>query len=447
MIVTIDGPSGTGKSTVAKKVAERLGFPFFDTGAMYRAVAWGLNQENIPPSDEREVQSYLKTFAYDIRIQDGKERYYVNDTDVTDQIRTQQINEIVSEVSAHPSVRHAIWKLQRAYAKRQSAVFEGRDMGTAVFPKAEVKIYLDASPEIRAKRRLEEMRSKAPSDAAHFDEEKMKQDLLRRDEYDAGRKLAPLKCPRKALRIDTSQLTIDQVVDKIVNHHHKQTEKLLPTWKSPSKMPPLYRFIIFLAWLFFKLFQRHKVYGLEHFVKRAAIIAPNHTSYLDPPITAISWPLEVHFLGKKELFKNALFGRFISAVNCHPVSGDVGDVSVFKTIIGLLKEGKQLILFPEGGRTNGELGEIKPGIGMFVMRTKGAIIPTYIHGAHEVWGRDRKFPKFFGKTACVFGTPIIWESFSHLDKKKAQVEIAECLSKALRDLKSWYESGADGIPP
>lgn len=448
MIITIDGPSGTGKSTVAKKVAERLRFTFFDTGAMYRAATWALEQAGISPSDRKEVKAFLDTsFTFDIRTQDGEKHYYVGETDVSNEIRSQKINTLVSEVSAIPEVRKSMWKLQREYAERQSAVFEGRDMGSVVFPKALVKVYLDASPEVRAKRRLAEMKAKLPADAAEFDEEKMKKDLIRRDQYDSKRKLAPLKCPRKALKIDTSQLTIDEVVDKIVAYHHTKVQKLLPTFLSANKMSFLYRFIIFLAWFVFKFFYHHKVYGLEHYVKRAAIIAPNHTSYFDPPIVSSSWPDAVHFLAKEELFRPFLFGRIIRSLNSHPVSGEVADVSVFKTILQLLKEGKQVVLFPEGGRTTGEIEKIKPGIGMLILRSKAAIIPTYIHGASAIFGTERKFPKLFGKTACVFGTPIHWESFSHLGKREAQIAIAECLSKALHNLKKWYDAGAEGIPP
>jgi len=447
MIITIDGPSGTGKTTVAKKVSERLGMTFFDTGAMYRSVAWALLQERISLENHEQIESLLDRFVFDIRQQNGEKHYFVGETDVTSQIRTQKITAIVSEVSALPSVRKALWKIQRSYGEKQGAVFEGRDMGSVVFPDAEVKIFLDAKPKVRAGRRLKEMRSKMPAEAEKFDEKSMKQELKRRDQFDKSRTLAPLKCPKGAYRIDTSKLTIDEVVEKILKYHHKKVQKLIPSWLRSRKMKFLYRFILCIAWFLFRIFYRHKVYGLEHYVKRAAIIAPNHTSYWDPPAASISWPEEVHFLARESLFRNPFFGRFIRALNSHPVRGDAADISVFKTILQLLKEGKQLILFPEGERTDGQLGEIKPGIGMLILRSKAAIIPTYLHGTYEAWGRERKFPKPFGKTACVFGSPILWESFAHLDKKEAQIAIANHLEESLRALRKWYESGAEGIPP
>jgi 1-acyl-sn-glycerol-3-phosphate acyltransferase len=209
-----------------------------------------------------------------------------------------------------------------------------------------------------------------------------------------------------------------------------------------------YQFVLSIAKFYFKCFFHHRVYGREHLYRGGGILAGNHTSFFDPPIVAISCPEEVHFLAKEPLFRHFIFGRIIRALNSHPVSGDASDISVFKLISSLLLEGKKVVLFPEGTRSlTGELGEIKPGIGLLIMRTKTAIIPIYIDGAFEAWGRDRRFPKLFGKTACVFGTPIRAEEFASLEKRQAQVAIAERLTQAIRDLKSWYRKGAVGTPP
>lgn len=447
MIITIDGPSGTGKSTVARLVAEKLGITHFDTGAMYRSITWKLLKEEIPLEDQKKVDQILESFSFEIREHDGQKFYFVGDVDVTKLIRTQQVTDHVSAVSALPNVRRKLSQLQKEFGEKENAVFEGRDLGTVIFPDAEVKIFLTAKPEVRAQRRLAEMRKKMPSEAKLFDEKKMVKELQRRDAYDSSREVAPLRCPKNALKIDTSKLSIEQVVEKILLVYQKKVKKLLPVWLRAKNMSFLYRLVIFSAWYLFRIFYRHRVYGLEHVVKRSAIIAPNHTSYFDPPITAISWPEEVHFLAKESLFRPFLFGSFIRALNSHPVRGDVADVSVFKTILQLLDEGKQIILFPEGGRTGGELEELKPGIGMLVMRSKSAVVPTYIHGANEIWGRERKFPKLFGKTACVFGKPLLWESYAHLDKKEGQKQITQSLHASISALKVWYEAGAEGIPP
>jgi len=221
-----------------------------------------------------------------------------------------------------------------------------------------------------------------------------------------------------------------------------------PAWARKIPMTWLYRVVLFLAWGFFKVLYRHKVHGLEHYYSKAAIIASNHCSNYDPPILAISWPEEVHFLAREGLFKNPLFGGFIRRLNAHPVSGDAGDIVVFKLICHLLNEGKKIILFPEGTRgMKEELAPLKPGIAMLVSRTKTAVVPTYIHGTLKLWNRQRKFPKLWGKTACVFGTPILWEQFAHLDKREAQNALTAKLAEAISDLRAWYENGARGTPP
>jgi 1-acyl-sn-glycerol-3-phosphate acyltransferase len=221
-----------------------------------------------------------------------------------------------------------------------------------------------------------------------------------------------------------------------------------PAWARKIPMTWLYRAVLFLVWIFFKTLYRHKVYGLEHYYAQAAVIASNHCSNFDPCILATSWPDEVHFLAREGLFKNPAFAWLIRNLNAHPVSGDAGDIVVFKLICHLLNEGKKIILFPEGTRgITDELGPLKPGIAMLVSRTKTAVIPAYVHGTFYLWNRERKFPRLWGKTACVFGSPILWEQFAHLDKKDAQYALTEKLAEAIQRLRAWYEAGAKGTPP
>lgn len=221
-----------------------------------------------------------------------------------------------------------------------------------------------------------------------------------------------------------------------------------PAWARSLPMTFLYRAILFLAWCYFKIFYRHRIYGLEHFYPEAAIIAGNHSSYYDPPILSISWPEEVHFLAREGLFKNPLFGGLIRKLNAHPVSGDASDIGVFKLVCELLAERKKIILFPEGKRGDSEeLDVLKPGIAMLVSRSKSAVIPAYIHGSFLIWNRFHKLPKLWGKTACVFGTPILWSDFAHLDKKEGQKALTAKLTESIRALQHWYHSGAKGTPP
>ncbi|MGE0198495.1 MAG: lysophospholipid acyltransferase family protein [Simkaniaceae bacterium] len=205
--------------------------------------------------------------------------------------------------------------------------------------------------------------------------------------------------------------------------------------------------VIYFFRLIFKVFYRLKVYGKNHYLSGSAIIAPNHVSFLDPPIIAISCPGEIHFLARQTLFKS-FFGKAISALNTHPVQKEATNLKVMKLVHQLLKAGHKVLLFPEGTRSrDNQLQEIKPGIGMLISKSECAIIPTYIHGTYEIWSRNRKLPKFFGKTAVVFGTPILWEDYADMDKKEAQELIAQRLSHSLKELRKWYEEGAHGIPP
>lgn len=221
-----------------------------------------------------------------------------------------------------------------------------------------------------------------------------------------------------------------------------------PAWARKLPMSWLYRAVLFLAWCYFKVLYRHRVYGHENFYGGAAIIAGNHCSFYDPPILAISWPEEVHFLAREGLFKNPLFGGLIRRLNAHPVSGDASDIGVFKLICSLLGEGKKIILFPEGKRGDDEgLDELKPGIAMLVSRSKSAVVPAYIVGTFKVWSRFRKFPKLFGRTACVYGSPILWADFAHLEKREAQKALTERLAASIKALRAWYENGAKGVPP
>ncbi len=218
MIITIDGPSGTGKSTVARKVAERLGFVYFDTGAMYRAFTWFVIQHSVDIHDQTAVQRLLEQFDFKIQEKEGEKRYFVGGHDVTIVIRSRLVTAQVSAISALKQVRSHLLKTQHEFGMAQNAVFEGRDLGTAVFPQAEIKIFLTAEPLVRAERRLTEVLQKKPEEAWGVSRLQMLADLMARDEYDSTREVAPLRCPEDAYQIDTTHLSIDQVVDLIVKY-------------------------------------------------------------------------------------------------------------------------------------------------------------------------------------------------------------------------------------
>lgn len=216
MIITIDGAVGTGKSTVAKRLAEQLGYIYFDTGAMYRAVAYGIKNQGIDIENEKALVDFIENFHFGIRVRRGVRHYYVGDEDVTDKIRSQSVTAIVSQISAKQAVRDKLVVMQRKMAEGVNAVFEGRDMGTVVFPDANLKIFLTGNPEVRATRRLKELQSSRPEECKDLTLEQLIKQIEERDRYDSTRELSPLRKAEDAFEVDTSGLSIDEVVFQIL---------------------------------------------------------------------------------------------------------------------------------------------------------------------------------------------------------------------------------------
>jgi len=223
MIITIDGYIATGKSSVAKKLAEAIGFIFFDTGAMYRTLTYGLLKHHINFHNEEDLKKFLDSFDMDVKIYRRERLYFYEDEDVTDKIRSREVTEAVSEISANKAVRDKLILLQRELSVGVNAVFEGRDMGTVVFPNAELKIFLIGRNEIRAKRRFDEIVQKYPEQAKNLTLEQCLEDINRRDHYDSTRENSPLVQPKDAHVIDTSDLSLDDVVNKILESHASLT--------------------------------------------------------------------------------------------------------------------------------------------------------------------------------------------------------------------------------
>lgn len=212
-IIAIDGPAGAGKTTTSRLVAARLNFRYLDTGAMYRALTWFALKNNVMPSDDVKLTALAQRLPIDFKMIEGVNHVSINGEDVTDFIRTPEITKHVSEVSAHKGVREAMVNTQRKIGREGSLVAEGRDTTTVVFPNADIKIYLDASVEQRAKRRLLDMSKIGVTTTL---EEQM-EDIERRDKYDSSRTHSPLTRAKDAIVIDTSNLSIEQQVEHIID--------------------------------------------------------------------------------------------------------------------------------------------------------------------------------------------------------------------------------------
>jgi cytidylate kinase len=207
MIIAIDGPAGSGKTTAAKLLAKRLDIFYLDTGATYRALTYAALREGIDVSDAKGLADLARYLP--LRIE--KDLLYLGHTDISRDIRTPHIDKHISPIVAHPEVREVMVQLQRNIVSGKDSVVEGRDITTVVFPQAEYKFYLDAAPEIRAKRRFEELQGKS----IDVDYRQVRKDLEKRDSADRNRAVGSLKMSADAVCIDTSNLTIEETVEKI----------------------------------------------------------------------------------------------------------------------------------------------------------------------------------------------------------------------------------------
>jgi cytidylate kinase len=207
--IAIDGPAGAGKSTIARALAKELGYYYVDTGAIYRTVAYFLDLLGVSPKDVDGVERYLDELTVEIEYdEEGKQHMIMNGMDVSDDIRTQDISQKASLVSAHGIVRDMLLDMQRDVAKKHNVIMDGRDIGTVVLPRATVKIFLTASPEVRAQRRVDELIAKGQK----ADFKTVLAEIEKRDYQDSHREVAPLKQAKDAVLLDTSNLDIDGVL-------------------------------------------------------------------------------------------------------------------------------------------------------------------------------------------------------------------------------------------
>ncbi len=212
--IAIDGPAGAGKSTIAKRLAKELGYKYVDTGAIYRTVAYFLDLWGVSPKDVDGVQRYIDELTIGIAYdEDGLQHMIMNGMDVTGEIRTQDISQKASLVSAHAVVREVLLDMQRDVAKEYNVIMDGRDIGTVVLPKANVKIFLTASAEVRAKRRTDELLAKGQK----ADYDTILKEIQQRDYQDTHREIAPLKMAKDSIKVDTSDMDIEAVVQTIRN--------------------------------------------------------------------------------------------------------------------------------------------------------------------------------------------------------------------------------------
>lgn len=217
--ISIDGPAGAGKSTIARKVAEKLSFIYVDTGAMYRSMALYFIRHDIAAQDEEKIAAACPDIDVSIAYQDGEQQVILNGENVNGLIRTEQVSMMTSDTSKYPVVREKLLSLQRGLAEKENVIMDGRDIGTCVLPNADVKIYLTASAAERARRRYKEQTERG----VDCDIKEIERDIIARDEQDMNREVAPLRQAEDAVLVDSSDMTIDQVVDEIIRIYQEKT--------------------------------------------------------------------------------------------------------------------------------------------------------------------------------------------------------------------------------
>ena len=446
LVVAIDGPAGSGKSTTARRVASALGFRHIDTGAMYRAVALKALRAGLDPEDGEACGAASEATRIEFRESPGGQTVLADGEDVTRDIRTPEVTRAVSPVSAHPSVRSAMVRQQRVLAGEGGAVLEGRDIGTVVLPSAEVKIYLVASARVRAERRLKELRSQGVETTV----EEVEADIIRRDEYDSGREASPLRRAVGSILVDTSGLTIDEQVGRVVSATHDTATRLAalePVRGSDVSGPfsPLYHFGRVLSQVISRVFFGLKydtatnVTYNEHY-----IYACNHKSNVDPPFVGSCIHHEIHFMAKSTLFRNRVLGGIIRAGNAIPLKRGVFDREAMNQVLELLRENRSLMIFPEGGRVfTDDLGRARSGVGYLAVNSETAVIPMFVSGTNRLWRclfRRERLHVSIGRPIRL--APGTAGEFADGDGYRA---FAEMVLEAIRALKDEYESRPDTV--
>jgi cytidylate kinase len=402
--ISIDGPSGSGKTTTARLLSKQLGLRHVDTGAMYRAVTLVALERGVDLGDEARLGELAGELQILVEQDDaGEPRVRIGERDVTEGVRAPAITAAVSAVSAHRSVRAAMVRRQRELTEPGGVILEGRDIGSVVLPWADVKIYLDASIEVRAQRRYVEL-SRAGVQTS-IDE--VARDLERRDSLDASREASPLVRPVGAWLVDTSNATIEGEVERVASIAREEAavraQALTRTEPSQRIRMAYFLTITFVRFIYTVLFGMR----IRRFFKAEPaqnyIFASNHISYFDPPAVSVTLPREVHFVAKESLFKHWLLGPVIRFYNAFPIKRGVFDREAMGAAVGFLERGRSVLIFPEGGRiAGGELGSARSGVGFLAVRSGVPVIPVYVEGT------DRLRDCFFRKTRVrvIHGKPI-----------------------------------------
>ena len=385
--IAIDGPGGAGKSSVAKALAKRLGVIYVDTGALYRNIGLFMLEAGIDPKDSERVTAALSDISLELKFEDGKQVILLNGKDRGDEIRTPAASMAASDVSAIGSVREYLLNMQRDTARRNSLIMDGRDIGTVILPSAEVKVFLTASPEARAKRRYLELKAKGKETPY----EQVYAEMVERDKNDSTRAIAPCVPAKDAVILDNSDLTEEETLEaiiSIVKKKQKQESKFYP--RAKFLLAPLFRF-----------FMRLKPIGAENVPKDGGLVlCSNHIAAVDVISIAAVCPRQLTFVAKKELFSVPVLSWLIRKLGAIKVDRGANDVGAIKASVSAAEAGKVLSIFPQGTRCPGVDPKTTPlhnGAALIAYHSKCDVVPVCLKIKNGKYALFRKVEVIFGK--------------------------------------------------
>ena len=384
--IAIDGPGGAGKSSVAKAVARELGIIYVDTGALYRNIGLYMLEHGVDLKDTVCVAAELENIKLELKFVDGKQIILLNGADRGDLIRTPECSMAASAVSAIKEVRDFLLNTQRETAKHNSVIMDGRDIGTVILPDAEVKIFLVASAEARAKRRFEELRAKGVETTY----EDVYREMVERDKNDSTRDIAPCVKAEDAILLDNSKLTAEGTAKAVLKIVRKVEKKRRTGYMKLYKwLAPVFRFAM-----------RLHPHDLEKMPKEGGlIICANHISAFDVFSIAAIAPRQITFIAKKELFSVPILGRLIKALGAIKIDRGGADVGAIRAAVNSAKENKAVAIFPQGHRypkIDPATTPIKNGAGMIAYHSGCDVLPVYIKTKKGKFRLFKRIDVYFG---------------------------------------------------
>lgn len=423
-IVGIDGPSGAGKGTITEDIAKKFNLVNIDTGATFRCVALEVLNKNIDINNKEKIKEMLSNINIEMKNQNSKIKVFLNGEDVTDKIRTKEVTTMSAEVSKISEVRSSLAFIQRKMAQDKDVIMEGRDICTVIFPTADVKIYLDASLEERAKRRYQQNKE----NGIDMTYEEVLESIKNRDKSDKEREIGALKVADGATVIDSSNMTIKQVEDKIselINKKIKEKKNEARIYKIRKETPwkkcvrAVCKFLINLFYVI--VFRIEKINEKNLPMDEPVIVCANHLNTWDAVAIVCCSKRRIRFIAKEDLFNNGFLNWIAHVFDVIPIKRGARDMEAMKRCIKALKNGETLGIFPEGTRRGLEKGaKVQNGAAYMALKTKVKVVPIGIQGSFRP----------FSKVKMYYGEPL---DFNGYDVKNPEKDTLEVATKEIMD--------------